>query len=168
MSNNNLNQKEWLSFLDTLHNKLRGGKGIKLTQMPALYEINNFMLFRFLDSEKIIGIKIPKNDKMINMYEKYATDEQIKDDKNIPLDRYTDRSCYKLWDEVYNINNKNCLILKYVHNEDLMPYLKSTTQKISVYIGNSKSCEVIQDIVNTIYKKFENVDFDSKFFMENG
>ena len=57
MSNNNLNQKEWLSFLDTLHNKLRGSKGIKLTQMPALYEISNFMLFRFLDSEKIIGIK---------------------------------------------------------------------------------------------------------------
>ena len=165
MSDKNITQKEWLSFLDQLHNKLRGAKGIKLTQMPALYEISNFMLFRFLDSEKIVGIKIPKDDRMKKIYEKYATDEKIKEDKKIPLDKYKDKNCYKLWNDVYNVdNNENCLILKYLKNEDLKPYLKSTTNKISAYVGNNKACESIQEIINIIYKKFEDVEFDSKFF----
>jgi GT2 family glycosyltransferase len=33
----------------------------------------------------------------------------------------------------------------------------STVQKISAYNRNDSSCEVIQDIINTIYKKFENI-----------
>ena len=164
-----ISQKDWLKFLDDLHNKLRNSKGLKLTQMPALYEISNFMLFRFLDSEKIIGIKIPKEDKMKKMYEKYATDEKIKEDKKTP--NICDRNCYKLWDEIYNYKDDkkiekkdNCLILRYLNNEDLKPYLKSSTNRISAYIDNSKACETIQEIINLIYKKFENVDFDSKFF----
>jgi type I restriction-modification system DNA methylase subunit/restriction endonuclease S subunit len=164
MSNKqNITQKEWLDFLDQLHNKLRSAKGIKLTQMKALNEISNFMLFRFLDSEKIVGIKIPKDDRMKKMYEKYATDEKIKEDGKTPVMK--DRNCYKLWHEVYNVNgNENCLILKYIKNENFAPYLKSTTDKISAYISSDKGCVVIQQVINIIYKKFENIDFDTKFF----
>ncbi len=158
-------QKEWLSFLDLLHNKLRNAKGIKLTQMPALCEISNFMFYRFLDSSKIVGIKIPKEDRMIELYEKYATDEKILEDKKIPLDKFEERNCYKLWNELYNVGaNKKCLIIRYMNNKELSPYLKSTTNKLSAYIGNSKACEIIQDVLNIVYKKFENVEFDSKFF----
>jgi type I restriction enzyme S subunit len=161
----NISQKEWLSFLDLLHNKLRNAKGLKLTQMPALYEISNFMLFRFLDNEKIVGLKIPKEDRMKKIYEKYATDEAIKEDKKISLDQYKEKNCYKLWNAVYNVDgNENCLIYKYIKNQDLKPYLRSTTNKVSAYVGNSKACESIQEIINMIYKKFEDVEFDSKFF----
>jgi type I restriction-modification system DNA methylase subunit/restriction endonuclease S subunit len=158
-----ITQKEWLDFLDLLHNKLRNAKGLKLTQMPALYEISNFMLFRFLDNKDIIGIKISKDDKMKKMYEKYATDEKIKDDLKTP--NISDRNCYKLWDEVYNFNNKDkCLLHRYLENEDLLPYLKSSTNKVSAYVNNSKGCVVIQDVLNVLYKKFESIEFDSKFF----
>jgi len=167
MSNNSITQKEWISFLDLLHNKLRNAKGLKLTQMPALYEISNFMLFRFLDNKKIFGIELPKELNFRNMYEKYATDEKMNDDKKNP--HAYQRNCYKLWDDVYNFKetpdiNDDCLIARYISNEKLRPYFKSTINRISAYIGNDKAHVAIQEIVNMIYKKFENIEFDSKFF----
>ena len=40
---------EWNNFMWTLHNKVRSGKGSKLTGMGALNEINNFLLLFFIE-----------------------------------------------------------------------------------------------------------------------
>ena len=158
-----ISQKEWLDFLHLLHNKLRNSKGIKLTQMPALIEISNFMLFRFLDNDDL-GIKIPDKLKFRHVYLKYATNKKIKEDKSIPLIK--DRNCFKLWNAVYNIehNKDDFLIGKYFENSNLTRYLDSMTSRVSVFISKSDACETIQDIINTIYVKFKDIEFNSDFF----
>jgi hypothetical protein len=45
---NIISSTEWLNFIWTLHNKVRNGKGVKLTGLGALNEINNFLLILFL------------------------------------------------------------------------------------------------------------------------
>lgn len=163
MTETRITKKEWLDFLHLLHNKLRNGKGIKLTQMPALLEISNFMLFRFLDNDENLGIKIPDVHKFKHLYKKYATSEKIKEDISIP--NMCDRNCFKLWHELYDIqNNIDCLIKKYYENEYLQRYLNSSTNRVSVFMENSNACETIQDIIYTIYKKFRGNTFDSDFF----
>lgn len=129
----NISQKEWLDFLDLLHNKLRNAKGLKLTQLPALCEISNFMLFRFTDSKKIVGIKLADEERFKNIYKNYATDEKIKEDRTIK--NPGDRNSYKLWNAVYNTDNDDCLILKYIKNDKLRMYLRSSTNKLSAYMG---------------------------------
>lgn len=158
-----MDQKTWLDFLTLLHNKLRNSKGIKLTQLPALLEISNFMLFRFLDNDDL-GIKIPDEIKFKHIYFKYATDKKIKEDESIP--NIIDKNCYKLWAAVYDIkhNKDNFLIGKYYENNDLSRYLDSSTSRVSAFINKSSACETIQDIVNAIYKKFKNIEFNSEFF----
>ena len=162
MSENKMNQTTWLDFLHLLHNKLRNSRGIKLTQMPALLEISNLMLFRFLDNANL-NIKIPDELKFKHMYDKYASDSKIAEDRKIPM--IVDRNCYKLWNHVYNTQNpEKCLILKYYELDELNPYLDSTTNRVSAFIKKHDACETIQDIVNTIYKKFENIEFNSSFY----
>jgi len=162
MSENQMNQATWLDFLHLLHNKLRNSRGIKLTQMPALLEISNLMLFRFLDNANL-NIKIPDELKFKHMYDKYASDSKIAEDRKIP--KNVDRNCYKLWNHVYNTRNEEkCLILKYYELDELNPYLDSTTNRVSAFIKKHDACETIQDIVNTIYKKFENIEFNSNFY----
>ena len=158
-----ITQKEWLDFLHLLHNKLRNGKGIKLTQMPALIEISNFMLFRFLDNDNL-GIGLPDKLKFKHMYLKYATNKKIQEDKKTP--NLVDRNCYKLWHAVYDVNNNidNYLIGKYFVTPVLSKYLNSATSRVSAYIGSHTACETIQDIVNTIYERFKNIEFNSEFF----
>ncbi|AYV77519.1 MAG: type I restriction-modification system, M subunit [Dasosvirus sp.] len=158
-----ITQKEWLDFLHLLHNKLRNSKGLKLTEMPALLEISNFMLFRFLDNDNL-GIKIDKKMKFKEVYKKYATDEKIKEDHSIPY--FDQRNCYKLWRAIYDVqhNKDECLIIKYFECEHLNKYLDSATSRVSAFMDKSQVAETVQDIVNTIYKKFEKVEFNSEFF----
>jgi type I restriction-modification system DNA methylase subunit/restriction endonuclease S subunit len=159
----NKTQVEWLVFLHQLHNKVRNAKGLKLTGMPALIEISNFIMFRFLDDSKELGINLQEEDKMIHLYKNYATDEKINEDRKVKLIK--DKNSYKLWEAIYDVKqNPDCLIFKYYQNKYLNSLLESTTSKVSAYINKPTSADVIQDIINSIYKGFEGVKFDSKFF----
>ena len=44
-----MQKEQWLGFLNELHNKIRGSKGLKLTGLPALNEISNFLVLYFID-----------------------------------------------------------------------------------------------------------------------
>ena len=155
-----INQNEWLSFLDTLHNSLRNSTGIKLTGLSALTEISNFMLFRFLDNN--LDIKLDESLKFYHMYNTYATDEKIKQDLHIP--DVQNRNSYKLWQTVYDSKNPNCLIAKYYNNPNLNKYLDSAVNRVSAYINKPQASETIQSVVNLIYKKFQNIEFTSEFY----
>lgn len=160
-----ITQKEWLRFLNLLHNKLRNSRGIKLTEMPALLEISNFMLFRFLDNDNL-GIQIPEELKFKHMYLKYATDKKIKEDLSIPKTSREIRNCDKLWSDVYDSqgNRENCLIKKYYETDTIQRYLDSTVTRVSAFVNKPEASETIQEIVNIIYKKFKNIEFNSEFF----
>ena len=68
-----ISKEDLLNFTHQLHNKLRGAKGIKLTWLPALNEIENILFFRFM--EEIDEIKdIPDDISFTTICEKYATD----------------------------------------------------------------------------------------------
>jgi type I restriction-modification system DNA methylase subunit/restriction endonuclease S subunit len=164
MTSQKISQKEWLDFLNLLHNKMRNSKGIKLTEMPALLEISNFMLFRFLDNDGNLPFKIKDELKFKELYKKYATDKKIKEDESIP--NIKDRNSYNLWHELYDVkyNKDNCLIIKYYNNEHLQRYLDSATNRVSAFMDKQESAETIQDIVNAIYKKFKDVEFNTEFF----
>lgn len=159
----NITQKEWLDFLHLLHNKLRNSEGMKLTGMTALTEINNFMLFRFLDDSEKFGLIIPDNMKFKHLYLGHATDEKIAEDKNnrVPGNRH----CAELCRKIYRLDDENkCLLQLYFENNVLSKYIESTVNRISVYINRTDSCVTIQDIMNTIYKKFKDTTFDTNFF----
>ena len=48
-SENQITKEDLLHFTHQLHCKLRGAKGIKLTGLPALNEIENILFFRFIE-----------------------------------------------------------------------------------------------------------------------
>jgi len=158
-----ITQKEWLEFLTLLYNKLRNSQGIKLTGMPALTEINNFILFRFLDNSENLGLDIPDELKFRNFYLEYATDEKINQDKEFKTNE--NKNCCKLWEKIYRIDhNDKCLIQLYLENYVLRKYMDSSVNRVSIFINKSEAAITIQDIINNIYNKFDGITFDTNFF----
>jgi type I restriction-modification system DNA methylase subunit len=159
-----ISKEDLLNFTHQLHNKLRGAKGIKLTGLPALNEIENILFFRFM--EEIDEIKdIDEDITFTAICEKYATDEKIKEDKKIP--HIADRNCYKLWDEFYNTSNTKCIIGKYFSNETIKKYINSAVTRISAFTDKNRGGEIsptIQVMFNMVYNKFKIIKFDSKFY----
>ena len=68
---NNTTSNDWLNFMWTLHNKVRNGKGIKLTGLAALNEINNFLLIFFI-SKKFKDYGIDEKYSFFTMYENFC------------------------------------------------------------------------------------------------
>ena len=162
-----ISKEDLLNFTHQLHNKLRGAKGIKLTGLPALNEIENILFFRFM--EEIDEIKdIPDDITFTSICEKYATDEKIKEDKKEP--HIGKRNCFKLWDEFYNASNTNkesCIIAQYLNNNTISKYIQSAVTRISAFTDKNRGAEIsptIQLMFNMVYNKFKNVKFDSKFY----
>lgn len=160
---NYMNQKDWLLFLHLLHNKIRGSKGIKLTGLPALNEISNFLLLKF--AEKYVDEEeLPEYCKFSFLYENYATDEEITKDKKIPNSRCADKSCYKLWDVVYNVKNSDCVLRILFGNDFFKKYLKSTVNGVSAYTEKPIMSETIQEIFNLVYNTFDGVKLNYDFY----
>ncbi len=156
-----ITKEDLLNFTHQLHCKLRGAKGIKLTGLPALNEIENILFFRFIEEIKeITGIS--DEHKFTKICEKYASNEKINEDKKIPV--LADRNCYKLWYEFYDITNKNCILMKYLSNQQIKKYIKSSVNKVSAFVEKKEVCQTIQILFNMVYNKFKNITFDSKFY----
>ncbi|AYV82944.1 MAG: restriction endonuclease [Hyperionvirus sp.] len=155
-----ITKDEWLAFLEVLHNKVRNAKGIKLTGMPALNEINNFLLLRFI--EKYIDEReLAEECKFSDIYEKYATKEIIDADAKIP--KLADRNCYKLWDEVYNTKN-DCVLKQLLRDDFFKKYLNSEVSRVSAYIEKPTVCETIQEIFRLVHDKFDGIEIDYNFY----
>ena len=157
-----ISREDLLQFTHQLHCRLRGAKGIKLTGLPALNEIENILFFRFIEERK--EIKIDDDIKFSTICEKYASDEKIKEDKKIPL--LKDRNCFKLWDEFYNTENEKCIIGKYFSNDVIHKYISSSVSRVSAFTDKNRSAisATIQEMFNMVYNKFKNINFDSSFY----
>ena len=157
-----ISREDLLQFTHQLHCKLRGAKGIKLTGLPALNEIENILFFRFIEERK--EIKLDDDIKFSVICKKYATDEKIKEDKKIP--NLKDRNCFKLWDEFYNTENEKCIIGKYFSNDVIHKYISSSVSRVSAFTDKNRSAisATIQEMFNMVYNKFKNIKFDSSFY----
>lgn len=156
-----ITKEDLLNFTHQLHCQLRGSKGIKLTGLPALNEIENILFFRFIEEIKDIT-GIPDEFKFTTICEKYASDEKMNEDKKIQY--FGDRNCYKLWCEFYDITDKNCVLFKYLGNQQIKKYVKSSIHKVSAFVEKKEACQTIQILFNMVYNKFKNITFDSKFY----
>jgi type I restriction enzyme S subunit len=160
-----INKEDLLNFTHQLHNKLRGAKGIKLTGLPALNEIENILFFRFMEERTEIK-DIPNEIKFTKICEKYATDEKLKEDLKIPI--LKDRNSYKLWSEFYDASDPDnvCILQQYFNNETIKKYIQSSVQKVSAFTESKRVAvaPTIQLLFNMVYNKFKNITFDSKFY----
>jgi len=160
-----ITKEDLLNFTHQLHNKLRGAKGIKLTGLPALNEIENILFFRFMEERTEIK-DIPNEIKFTKICEKYATDEKLKEDLKIPI--LKDRNSYKLWSEFYDASDPDnvCILQQYFNNETIKKYIQSSVQKVSAFTESKRVAvaPTIQLLFNMVYNKFKNITFDSKFY----
>ena len=106
--------QSWLNFMWTLHNKLRNGRGVKLTGLSALNEINNFLLIFFIERD-FDKYKLDNDCKFSHLYKTYCTDKIISHSDNksnvgnpIPIHK-------KLWIHFSDTGtNMNCVLRKLV------------------------------------------------------
>jgi len=153
-----MDKNAWFSFLHNLHNIVRNGKGIKLTGIPALNEINNFLLLKFLEP-KIDEYGLPDNCKFSVLYENYCTDEKIKQDEKAK--NLKDKNYYNLWDEYCNVRgsdpNNDAVIKLFVGHDIISKYIKNDVSAICTYIDKPESGINIQKLINAIYKKYDEI-----------
>lgn len=158
-----LTQDDLLQFLHSIHNILRNSNGIKLTGMAALNEINNFFALYFI-KDKVVSKGLPEECSFDNIYETYCTDEIIKKDNKITNDKAETRIGYKLWQDVYDGKNMNCIMAQIAKHEYFGQYFCSDFTKTSAFSNNWKGYQSIQQIINLMHKKFDGVEFNYKLY----
>lgn len=160
-----MSSSKWLGFLHTLHTKLRGAKGIKLTGMSALNEINNFLLLALCE-DFMKEQKMPKHCSFKYLCEKYVTSNKIKEDNTKPHQK--DKNSYKLWNDVYNIDNDDSVVNHIMNNDILKTFMFNNVTKISAYASLKENqyaiCETLQEIFRLIYDNIHNLKFDNSFY----
>lgn len=165
-----MTEDEWVQFLWSLHNVVRNSKGIKLTGMAALNEINNFLLIRFAEkkiSKFVEDEELPEFCKFSYLYEKYASDEKIKEDTKKKGNEST--NAYKLFKKMYYIDGKNGCVMKHlIEHEYFEKYLYTDVIRSSAYFKRPEVGETVQQIINMISKKLENEDIGYEFFDKFG
>jgi hypothetical protein len=116
-----ITKEDWLAFLHQLHNKVRNSKGIKLTGMSALNEINNFIMIRFI--EKFIDKqKLPEICKFSYLYETFASEKRIKEDNKVI--KIEEKNSYKLWKTIYDVKSDKECVIKVQCLKQFKKYLK--------------------------------------------
>lgn len=159
-----LTQDDLLQFLHSIHNILRSSNGgIALTGLGALNEINNFFALYFI-KDKIVEQGLPVECSFDNIYKTYCTDEIIIKDGKITSDKSETRIGIKLWQNMYNNANINCLMAKIAKHDYFGKYFCSDFTKTTAFASNFKGYQKIQQIINLMYKKFDGVAFNYKLY----
>jgi type I restriction-modification system DNA methylase subunit/restriction endonuclease S subunit len=158
---NIMDKNAWFSFLHTLHNITRNGKGIKLTGLPALNEINNFLVLMFLEN-KIESYGLPNHCKFTYLRDEFCTDAKIKEDEN--QSSYGNKNCYKLWKKYCDISETDCVIRLFATHAYIKKYIKNNVNSICAYTEKHEAGVNIQKIINEIYKKFDSI---ANFYNKN-
>lgn len=157
-----ISETDWLKFLQQLHNKLRNSKGIRLTGIPALNEINNFLVFVIVEMYAEEQ-KLPNECRFSWLHKQYASPAKIQEDTKIPLIK--DKNSHKLWTTVYNGNgNPNCTLRQLINNDFFKKYLRTDVASISAYINKPEAAPSIQDIFNTIHDKCKDIKLNHNFY----
>ena len=139
MAENNKKQlvtsQSWLNFMWVIHNKLRNGRGVKLTGLGALNEINNFLLIFFIERD-FEQYNLDPDCKFSYLYQTYCTDKivtskaNISSPENIPLYK-------KLWTHYCDVSsNPNCILRKIVKSPTIRNVIKNEVYAPSAFSDN--------------------------------
>ena len=163
MSNNNLTNnisaQSWQTLMWALHNDVRNSRGLKLTGMAALNEINNYLLLFFIE-RKFEKYNLTEECKFSYMYKTFCTDEHIKYDtkhyssepKNNQLLNY-----YKVWNHWCNTQNTNCVLRQLAGSYRIQIYLQNEALSMCAFTTNFDTGKTIQIMINRIWKQFASI-----------
>lgn len=157
-----MDNNEWLAFLHQLHCKIRNAKGLKLTGMAALNEINNFLLLRF--AEKYVDKEeLDEKCKFSYLYETFASNKKIAEDKKKKHNENT--NAFLLWRAIYDLNAESPCAMKLLTTNDFFrKYMYTDVIRSTAYVSKVDVKETVQDIINYIHKTLKNVKLDYDFF----
>lgn len=170
INNKNITKEEWLAFLHSLHKEIRDSKSIKLTGIPALNEISNFLLLYFTDKNGLIKKEIDKG-KLKNecsfeyLYNEYASDKKISDDRKKP--DIVDKNSYKLWHMIYDTHDddiRECVLQQLINNDFFKKYLVDNVTRISAYINRKDAHQTIQSIFKIIHDRLDGISLTYQFY----
>jgi len=151
---NIISSTDWLNFIWTLHNKVRNGKGIKLTGLGALNEINNFLLILFL-SRKLKDYDLDDTCSLKYMYETFCSPEAEQKEKKLKDPNY--HNYKKLHEHYCDPTNEDCVLLKLINNDIIKKYLKNDVTVICSLCDNNETGRTILDIFKYMYEHFQNI-----------
>lgn len=157
-----ISSSEWLNFMWTLHNKIRNGKGSKLTGMGALNEINNFLLLFFIE-RNFDKYKLDETCRFSYLYKTFCSKKVITEEKNKVSKRPDDFPLYKQLHRFYcDATNPTCILRKLLANPIIKSYLKNETITICAYTENVETGRTIQDVIQYMYEHFEMIAKNNK------
>ncbi len=151
-------QSSWLNFMWNLHNKVRNGRGVKLTGLGALNEINNFLLLFFIERKFKKYSKLDDTCRFSYIYEKFCSPKAIKEDEELenkskrPLELPLHK---RLFIHYSDTSNMQCVLRKLLSDPDIKSYLKNEVTSISAYTDNVETGKTIQDVIIYIHDHFE-------------
>jgi type I restriction-modification system DNA methylase subunit len=151
---NIISSTDWLNFIWTLHNKVRNGKGIKLTGLGALNEINNFLLILFL-SRKLKDYDLDNTCSLKYMYNTFCSPEAEQKEKKLKDPNY--HNYKKLHEHYCDPTNEDCVLLKLINNDIIKKYLKNDVNVICSLCDNNETGRTILDIFKYMYEHFQNI-----------
>lgn len=155
----NISSQSWLNFLWSLHNDVRNARGVKLTGMGALNEINNYLLLFFIERE-FDEYCLSDDCKLSYMYKEFCTDEKIKEDtksSGMTEDDKKKKNYWKLWNHWCNINSMECVLRKLAKSMKIQKYIKNEVTAICAFTDNCETGKTIQNIISKIYKIFAKI-----------
>ena len=151
---NIISSSDWLNFIWTLHNKVRNGKGVKLTGLAALNEINNFLLILFL-SRKLKDYDLDDTCSLKYMYDTFCSPEAEQKEKKLKDPNY--HNYKKLHEHYCDPTNEDCVLLKLINNDIIKKYLKNDVTVICSLCDNNETGKTILDIFKYMYEHFQNI-----------
>lgn len=152
-----ISSQSWLNFMWSLHNDVRNSRGIKLTGLGALNEINNYLLLFFIE-RKFNIYHLPDDCKFSYLYKNFCTDEKIKDDSKHKINtQKQEYNYYKVWNHWCNVSNLECILRKFGQSERIKKYIKNEVTAICAFTDNCETGKTIQLIINKIWKKFSQI-----------
>ena len=151
---NIISSSDWLNFIWTLHNKVRNGKGVKLTGLGALNEINNFLLILFL-SRKLKDYDLDDTCSLKYMYDTFCSPEAEQKEKKLKDPNY--HNYKKLHEHYCDPTNEDCVLLKLINNDIIKKYLKNDVTVICSLCDNNETGRTILDIFKYMYEHFQNI-----------
>ncbi len=151
---NIISSSEWLNFIWTLHNKVRNGKGVKLTGLGALNEINNFLLILFL-SRKLKYYDLDETCSLKYMYDTFCSPEAEQKEKKLKDPNYNNYK--KLHEHYCDPTNEECVLIKLINNDIIKKYLKNDVTVICSLCDNNETGRTILDIFKYMYEHFQNI-----------
>lgn len=157
MMKSNIDSQSWQTLMHSLHNDVRNSRGLKLTGMAALNEINNYLLLFFIERNFQKYPTLDDTCKFSYMYKHFCTDEHIKSDNDHYSYDKIELNYYKVWDHWCNTKNENCVLRKIAGSARIQKYLQNEALTICAFTQNADTGKTIQSMINKIWTKFSHI-----------